>query len=76
MNNFSAAKRTKTKKMKKKTYIEPTAEALTLDLIALMAGSIKDVDSEDIDQEVSGGHEPAHSKEAVWSDDFWNSDTE
>ena len=45
----------------KKKYIEPTAETLTLDLIALMAGSIKDVNSEDIDPEVSGSNEPAHS---------------
>ena len=57
--------------MKKKTYIEPTADALTLDLIALMAGSIKDVNSEDIDPEISGSNEPAHSKETTLWEYEW-----
>ena len=59
--------------MKKKTYIEPTIESLPLDLMALMAGSIKDVNSEDIDPGVSGSNEPAHSKEtSLWDNDFSN----
>ena len=72
MNNFSAVKRTKTKKMKKKTYIEPTAEALTLDLMALMAGSVTDVNSQDVDPEVSGSNEPARAKETSLWDSDWN----
>ena len=56
----------------KKKYIEPTADALTLDLIVLMAGSIKDVNSEDIDPEISGSNEPAHSKETTLWDSDWN----
>ena len=57
--------------MKKKTYITPETELLSLDLIALMAGSIKDVNSEDIDPEVSGSNEPAHSKETTLWDNEW-----
>ena len=57
--------------MKKKTYIEPSAEALALDLMALMAGSIQDVNSQDIDPEVSGSNEPARSKEATLWDYEW-----
>ena len=62
--------------MEKKTYIEPSAETLTLDLMALMAGSVTNVDSEDIAPEVGGSDEPARAKEAFWSDDFWNADAE
>ena len=59
------------KKMKKKTYIEPSAEALTLDLMALMAGSVTNVDSEDVAPEVSGSNEPARSKEtSLWNDEW------
>ena len=57
--------------MKKKTSIEPSAEALALDLMALMAGSIQDVNSQDIDPEVSGSNEPARSKEATLWDYEW-----
>jgi len=58
--------------MKKKTYIEPYAETLTLNLMALMAGSVTDIDSKDIDPEVDGSNEPARSK----ATSLWNYDWE
>ena len=59
------------KKMKKKTYIEPSAEALALDLMALMAGSVTDINSEDVAPEVSGSNEPARAKETSLWDYEW-----
>ena len=44
--------------MKKKTYIEPSVEALTLDLMALMAGSVTDINSQDVEPEVAPELEP------------------
>lgn len=58
--------------MKKKTYITPSLDCLSLDLMALMAGSVQNVDSNaDIDPVVSGGNEPARSKEASFWDNDW-----
>ena len=57
--------------MKKKTYRTPEIELLSLGIMALMAGSIKEVNSEDIDQEVSGSNEPARSKAASLWDYEW-----
>lgn len=55
----------------KKTYITPSLDCLSLDLMALMAGSVQNVDSNaDIEPVVSGGNEPARSKEAS----FWDND--
>ena len=55
--------------MKKKTYIEPTADTLTLNLMALMAGSVTDINSQDVDPEVSGSNEPARAKSTrLWDD--------
>lgn len=54
--------------MKKKTYTEPSAETLALNLTALMAGSVTNVNSTDIDPDISGSDEPARSKETgAWN---------
>ena len=57
--------------MKKKEYITPLVETLTLDAASLLAGSVDRVQSNDnIDGEVTGSNEPARAKGAS----FWDSD--
>lgn len=57
--------------MKKKEYITPGIEPLSLPVASLLAGSIEQVQSgEGIQGEVTGSNEPAHAKGAS----FWDSD--
>ena len=57
--------------MKKKEYITPLVETLTLDAASLLAGSVEHVESNaDIDEDVTGSNEPARAKGAS----FWDSD--
>ncbi len=57
--------------MKKKEYITPGIEPLSLPVASLLAGSIEQVQSSaGIQGEVTGSNEPARAKDAS----FWNSD--
>ena len=57
--------------MKKKEYITPGIEPLSLPVASLLAGSVERVESNaDIDGEVDGSNEPARAKGAS----FWDSD--
>ena len=58
--------------MKKKEYITPGIEPLSLPVASLLAGSVEPVESNaDIDEDVTGSNEQARAKGASFWDNDW-----